>query len=61
MKKIIVILISLVIGLLVYNKNDEIIIPSDAIRIRIIANSNSIKDLYEKKKLKDDIKDDLYK
>lgn len=60
MKKIIVIIISVVIGILVYNKNEEIIIPSDAIRIRIIANSNSIKDLYEKNKLKNDIKNDLY-
>ena len=60
MKKVIVIGICLVIGILVYCKNDEIIIPSDAIRVRIIANSNSIKDLYEKRKLKEEIKDDLY-
>lgn len=60
MKKIIFIMISVVIGILVYQKNDEIIIPSDAIRVRIIANSNSIKDLYEKQRLKEDIKEDLY-
>ena len=53
-------MISVVIGILVYQKNDEIIIPSDAIRVRIIANSNSIKDLYEKQRLKEDIKEDLY-
>ena len=60
MKKIVFIMISAVIGILVYQKNDEIIIPSDAIRVRIIANSNSIKDLYEKQRLKEDIKEDLY-
>ena len=60
MKKIIVISICLVIGILVYKKSDEIIIPGDAIRIRIIANSNSIEDLYAKKVLKEEIKKDLY-
>jgi stage II sporulation protein R len=49
-----------IIGLLVYQKEEEIIIPSDAIRMRIIANSNNIKDLYEKKKLKEEIENDLY-
>ena len=60
LKKIVFILISVIIGILVYKKNDEIIIPSDAIRVRIIANSNSIQDLYKKKKLKEEIKNDLY-
>ena len=60
MKKIIFIIITVVIGVLVYLKSDEIIIPTDAIRVRIIANSNSIEDLYQKKKLKDSIKDELY-
>ena len=60
MKKILFIIISVIVGILVYNKNDEIIIPSDAIRVRIIANSNNINDLYQKQKLKDEIKDDLY-
>ena len=43
-----------------FNKNNDIIIPSEAIRVRIVANSNSISDLYQKKKLKEDIKNDLY-
>ena len=60
LKKIIFLSISFFIGFLVYQKNDEIIIPSDAIRVRIIANSNNIEDLYKKKKLKEDIKNDLY-
>lgn len=60
MKKIISVIICLVIGILVYQKEDEIIIPSDAIRVRIIANSNNINDLYAKKKIKEEIKNDLY-
>lgn len=60
MKKIIILIVCLFIGIMVYKKNDEIIIPSDAIRIRIIANSNSIKDIYEKKRIKEEIKDSLY-
>lgn len=61
MKKVIVLVISIIIGILVYKKNDEIVIPSDSIRIRVIANSNSINDLYKKKIIKDNIKDNLYK
>ena len=60
MKKIIIIVISIIIGILVYKKSEDIIIPSDAIRVRIIANSNNIKDLYQKKKIKESIKKDLY-
>ena len=60
MKKIIFMLICLVIGVIIYQKNGDIIIPSDAIRIRIIANSNNTFDLYQKQKLKDEIKIDLY-
>ena len=59
-KKMIMIIICVVIGLFVYQKNDEIIIPSDAIRVRIIANSNSILDLSKKEELKNKIKNDLY-
>ncbi len=60
LKKIIFIIICFVIGIFVYRKNDEIVIPSDAIRIRIIANSNNIEDLYQKKRLKEEIKNDIY-
>ena len=60
MKKIIFLSISIFVGIMVYKKNDTIIIPTDALRVRIIANSNSIEDLYAKKKLKEEIKDDLY-
>lgn len=60
MKKIIMLAICFVVGFFVYNKNTEIIIPNDSIRIRIIANSNSIEDLYNKKKLKEEVKDSIY-
>ena len=60
MKKIIILVICIIVGTLVYRKSDEIIIPSDAIRVRIIANSNNINDLYEKERIKNEIKDDLY-
>ena len=60
LKKAIFLSISILIGILVYKKNNEIIIPGDAIRMRIIANSNNINDLYEKKKLKEEIENDIY-
>ena len=60
MKKIILIIICFIIGFLIYQKEDVIIIPSDAIRIRIIANSNNIKDLYEKEKLKESLEEEIY-
>ncbi len=60
MKKLIVLIISIFIGVLVYSKNEEIVIPSDAIRVRVIANSNSIKDLYQKQVVKEEIKENLY-
>ena len=60
MRKAIFLIISLFIGFLVYKKNNEIIIPNESIRVRIIANSDNIKDLYEKKKLKEELKGNLY-
>ena len=60
LKKCIFLIICFIIAILVYEKSDDVIIPNDAIRVRIIANSNSISDLYSKKVLKESIKDDLY-
>lgn len=59
-KKIIFLAFSILVGIMVYSKNGEIIIPSESIRMRIIANSNDIKDLYEKKKLKEEVEEELY-
>ena len=60
LKKIVFLSLSILIGIIIYYQNEEIIIPNDAIRMRIIANSNDIKDLYAKKKLKEEIEEDIY-
>jgi len=55
MKKVIFIVLTIVVALLVYvNVNaDEIVIPSSAVRFRIIANSNSIRDQKIKMEVKE--------
>ena len=60
LKKMILVVLCLFIGMMINKKNEDIIIPSDAIRIRIVANSNSITDLYNKQKLKEEIENDIY-
>lgn len=55
MKKIIVILFVITILLCLTNNKQEVLIPSDAIRFRIIANSNSIKDQQEKLEIKEEL------
>ena len=52
MKKIVIALFVVMVLLLLNSRQEQIIIPSDAIRFRIIANSNNIKDQEEKIKLK---------
>ena len=55
MKKILIIL-AIIITILVLNKGldeETILIPNNSIRIRVIANSNSLSDQYEKNKVKD--------
>ena len=59
-KTIILIIIAFIITILVYNKNDEIIIPKESIRIRIIANSNEKMDIKEKLEVKKNIEKELY-
>ena len=55
MKKIIFVIVTIIVAFLVYvNVNaDEIIIPSSAIRFRVIANSNSIDDQKIKMEVKE--------
>ena len=55
MKKIIVILFVITILLCLTNNKQEVLIPSDAIRFRIIANSNSIKDQQVKLEIKEEL------
>ena len=53
MKKIIFVIVLFIIFLFVYiNVNAEIVIPSDAIRVRVIPNSNSVIDQDMKDKVK---------
>ena len=61
MRKIILVVITIVVALIVYvNVNaEEIIIPSSAIRFRVIANSNSIDDQKMKVLVKEYIDDYL--
>lgn len=60
MKKLIFGLLAVIIGILVYKKDEFIVIPSNAIRIRVISNSNNIDDLYLKKNVKNQVEDYLY-
>ena len=55
MKKIIVIALVLIIMFTLNNKQKELIIPSDAIRFRVIANSDSIEDQNTKLLVRDTI------
>lgn len=60
MKKTIIIA-SIIILILVTNKEyEKILIPNDSIRIRVIANSNSIEDQLTKLKVKDKVNKTLY-
>ena len=60
MKKTLII-ISIIITILVYNKEyDKIQIPEKSIRIRVIANSNNIEDQVLKLKVKEKVESKLY-
>lgn len=60
MKKLIIILFFISIGGIFLIKNEEIIIPDNAIRFRVIANSNNVKDQQEKMIIKDKIEKEIY-
>lgn len=60
MKKIIIVLFFLII-ILIHNKQEYFIIPDDAIRFRVIANSNTIEDQKLKLEIKNKIEDILSK
>ena len=59
-KTISLIIITIIISILVKNKSENIIIPKEAIRIRIISNSNSDFDVKEKLKVKKNVEKELY-
>lgn len=54
-KKVMVVLCVVVIFLVNNVKAEEIIIPNEAIRIRVIANSNSVEDQYIKGQVRDNL------
>lgn len=62
MKKLILIIVTIIVAVLVYVNvsADEIVIPEAAIRVRVIANSNSIYDQEMKMKVKEYIEGYIY-
>ncbi len=60
MKKIIIILFFIVVGLVLVNEKENILIPDNAIRFRIIANSNSNEDQELKRTIKKDVEKELF-
>lgn len=61
MKKTIISLFIIMITLVFINEKDSILIPDNAIRFRVIANSNSDIDQNIKIKIKDDVEQEVYK
>ena len=59
MKKIIAVLLMISITLMYTNKTTEVLIPKEAIRFRIIANSNSIDDQKIKYLVRDEIEEEI--
>ena len=60
MKKILI-PIAIIILLLCFSKNEEIIIPQDSIRFRVIANSNSLNDQKIKKQIVNSLQNEIDK
>ena len=55
MKKLIIILFLISLSAIFINQDESIIIPNQAIRFRVIANSNSLEDQTEKMIIKDQV------
>ncbi len=60
MKKIIIILFIIMAVSVSVNEKEKILIPDNAIRFRIIANSNSVQDQKVKIEIKDKVENELY-
>lgn len=60
MKKFILVIIAVLIVGIINNKSEEVIIPKEAIRFRVIANSNNEKDQETKIFVRDSIQKHLY-
>lgn len=61
MKKIVIILSIILIIVISNNTTDDLLIPDEAIRIRVIANSNSFEDQAIKKMVKDNLEHEITK
>ncbi len=61
MKKGIIVLFVVSIIFIFSNRSAEILIPNNAIRFRVIANSNSIEDQTKKLTIKNNLEEELYK
>ena len=61
MKKIIIFLFITMVVLVISNDKQNILIPDEAIRFRVIANSDSIKDQTLKIEIKNKVENELYK
>jgi len=60
LKKIIIILFGLSLLFIFTKKENDIIIPNNAIRFRVVANSNSVNDQAKKLVIKDSIEKEVY-
>ena len=60
MKKLIVSLFLVSLGIILVNKDEEIIIPNEAIRFRVIANSNNLSDQALKMNIKEEVEKEVY-
>lgn len=60
MKRVIIVLFFIVIGLVCINEKENILIPNDAIRFRVIANSDTPEDQNLKIEVKNDVEKELY-
>lgn len=60
MKKLIIVLFVLSLGIIFIKHDEDIIIPNNAIRFRVIANSNTLEDQMKKMKIKETIEKEVY-
>lgn len=62
MKKVLLILAGIILSVMPFKeqKQNEIVIPDDSIRLRVISNSNDELDLHKKQELKSFLEDILY-
>jgi len=59
-KTIILVVIAFIVVMLVHEKQENIVIPKESIRIRIISNSNDGDDILEKLRVKKNVEQQLY-